>query len=131
MSVNSTTHWVIVDPGRPVAMPNGAKGMTTMRVHGTSVRSDGVLSSQWCTGHQGVGPTGQAGGAGYCTLIADNGDMLFVSFMTGADDNSTWAVMGGTGAYAGATGGGTSTTVSRRGDGMAWTSTSAGTITMP
>lgn len=130
VQVKSTTHWVIVDPGQPVQMPNGAKGMTTMRVHGTGVRSDGELTSQWCTGHQGVSAAGQQGGAGYCTLISDNGDMLYISFMTdGADENSTWSVMGGNGAYAGATGGGTSTTVSRRGDGLSWTTTSEGSIT--
>ena len=131
MQVKSTTYWVIVDPGRAVEMPSGAKGMATMRVHGTSVRADGVASSQWCTGHQGVSAAGDRGGAGYCTMIADNGDMLYVSFMTGADDASAWTIMGGTGGYAGATGSGTSTTVSRRGDGMAWTSTSEGTISIP
>ena len=132
MQISSTNYWVIVDPGRPVEMPSGAKGMATMRVHGTSVRSDGVTSSQWCTGHQGVSAEGAPGGAGYCTLIADNGDMLYVSFMSnGADGTSTWTVMGGTGGYAGATGGGTSSDVSRRGDGMAWTSKTEGTITVP
>ncbi|MDP5052394.1 MAG: hypothetical protein NWP69_01275 [Congregibacter sp.] len=130
MDVSSTTYWVIVDPGQPVEMPNGAKGMATMRVHGTSVRSDGVVSSQWCTGHQGVSATGAAGGAGYCTLIADNGDMLYISFMTsGADGKGMWSVMGGTGGYAGATGGGTTANVSERADGRAWTSSSKGTIT--
>lgn len=131
MQVESTTYWVIVDPGQPVELPSGAKGMATMRVHGTSVRSDGVTNSQWCTGHQGVSAQGQQGGAGYCSIIADNGDMLYVSFINGADGMTKWSVMGGSGGYAGATGGGTSKTVSERGDGQAWTTTSTGKISVP
>lgn len=70
------------------------------------------------------------GGAGYCTIIPDNGDMLYVSFVLGAADQpATWTVMGGKGGYEGGTGGGTTATVSRRGDGRAWTRKSTGTIT--
>lgn len=129
--VNSTSNWVTTDPGQPVEMPSGAKGRTVMRSHATVVQADGEVSSQWCTGHRGVDAGGQAGGAGYCTIISDNGDMLYVSYVLGSGEGeaATWTVMGGTGAYAGASGGGTSTNVSQRGDGRAWTSTSTGTIT--
>jgi hypothetical protein len=129
--VSSTSYWVQTDPGQPVEMPSGAKGRTVMRSHATVVQADGEVSSQWCTGHQGVDAGGQAGGAGYCTIVSDNGDMLYVSYVlgNGEDQPATWTVMGGTGAYAGATGGGTTSTVSQRGDGRAWTSSSQGTIT--
>ncbi len=132
MQVSSTTHWVTVDPGQPVQMPSGAKGMRTMRLHGSVVGSDGMHASQWCTGHSGVSADGAPGGAGYCTMITDDGDMLYISYMTdGATGKSMWSVMGGTGAYAGATGSGTTSLVSRRGDGLAWTSTAEGSITTP
>lgn len=128
--VDSTLYWVQVDPGRAVEMPNGAKGRTVMRNHVTVVQADGDVSSQWCTGHQGVDGSGQAGGAGYCTSIADNGDMLYVSYLLGSEEEpATWTVMGGTGGYEGATGSGTSTMTSRRGDGQAWTSRAQGSIT--
>lgn len=128
--VASTSYWVQVDPGQPVEMPSGAKGRSTMRAHATVVQADGEVSSQWCTGHQGVSAQGQTGGAGYCTIISDNGDMLYVSYVLGGaqDQPATWTVMGGTGSYAGATGGGTSVNVSQRGDGRAWTTQSTGTI---
>jgi hypothetical protein len=127
--VSSTAHWVQMDPGTAVEMPNGAKGRATMRAHATVIQANGELSSQWCTGHQGVGPTGQAGGAGYCTIFSDNGDMLYVSYMLGGDQGGQWTVMGGTGRYMDASGSGTTTVVSRRADGQAWTSTSKGTLT--
>ncbi|MFT4767646.1 MAG: hypothetical protein ACI8RN_000775 [Glaciecola sp.] len=132
VKVNSTAHWVQMDAGQPVEMPNGAKGRTTMRAHATVMQADGSLSSQWCTGHQGVGPSGEAGGAGYCTAFSDNGDMLYISYVLGGpDQGGKWMVMGGTGSYAGATGSGTTKVVSRRSDGQAWTSQSMGSIMTP
>ena len=63
-------------------------------------------------------------------MIGDNGDMLYISYMMdGATQTGKWTVMGGSGAYAGATGSGTTSVVSRRGDGMAWTSNAEGSLT--
>jgi hypothetical protein len=63
-------------------------------------------------------------------VFYDNGDVLSVA-ITGAaaDQPLTWVVLGGTGKYAGATGGGASKLVSRRGDGYAGTYKATGTIT--
>jgi hypothetical protein len=130
--VNSTSYWVQINPGQPIELPNGAKGNSVMRSHATLVQADGEVASQWCTGHMGTGPEGDAGGAGYCTVISDNGDMLYISYMLsgqGEDQSATWTVMGGTGEYDGATGSGTSENVSWRGDGRAWTTKSTGTLT--
>jgi hypothetical protein len=56
--------------------------------------------------------------------------MIYYSYMLGEEGEPvTWTVMGGSGAFEGATGSGTSTTTSRRGDGQAWTSQSKGSIT--
>ena len=128
--VDSTLYWVQTDAGQVVEMPSGTKGRTVVRNHVTVVSADGEVSSQWCTGHQGVDGSGRAGGAGYCTSISDNGDMLYLSYVMGAEDEpASWTVMGGTGAYEGATGSGTSITTSLRGDGRAWTSRAQGSIT--
>ncbi|MBW7469775.1 hypothetical protein [Marinobacter sp. F4218] len=128
--VDSTLYWVQTAPGQAVDMPNGTKGRTVIRNHATVVQADGDVSSQWCTGHQGVDGSGRAGGAGYCTSISDNGDMLYLSYLLGEEEQpATWTVMGGTGEYEGATGSGTSTITSRRGDGRAWTSRAQGSIT--
>lgn len=128
--VDSTLYWVQTDPGQAVEMPSGTKGRTVIRNHATVVQADGDVSSQWCTGHQGVDGSGRAGGAGYCTSISDNGDMLYLSYVLGAEDEpANWTVMGGTGVYEGATGSGTSTITSLRGDGRAWTSRAQGSIT--
>lgn len=128
--VNSSIYWVQIAPGEAVEFPSGAQGRKLMRAHGTVVRENGDVYSQWCTGHQGVLASGQAGGAGYCTSFLDNGDMLYFSYLLGEEDEpATWTVMGGTGAFEGATGSGTSTITSRRGDGLAWTSRSEGSIT--
>ncbi|MDI9245321.1 hypothetical protein [Marinobacter sp. CHS3-4] len=128
--VDSALYWVQIAPGQTVDMPSGAKGKTVIRNHATVVQANGNVASQWCTGHQGVDGSGAAGGAGYCTSIYDNGDMVYFSYLLGAEDEpATWTVMGGTGAYEGATGSGTSTITSQRADGRAWTSQARGSIT--
>jgi hypothetical protein len=42
--------------------------------------------------------------------------------------DSNWTVFGGTGRFAGATGSGTTKDISNRGDGVAWTNETKGTI---
>jgi len=55
-------------------------------------------------------------------------DVSWYSYVTSGTDHVSWSVMGGTGKYAGATGGGTGTVVSRRSDGVSWTVQSKGTL---
>ena len=74
------------------------------------------------------------GGAGYCTIVNPDGDILWVWFQNGGGGQSggTWGVIGGTGSYAGASGGGTSSApTSMSPDGRSWINTSTGTITTP
>ena len=100
--------------------------------HGSAVDDKtGETTSQWCNGEQYRDAKGTPMyGAGYCTIFNDNGDILWVSFMnSGEGKPGTWAVIGGTGQYQGATGSGTTEQVSRRSDGYAWTSKSKGTLT--
>jgi len=127
---SATAHFVVISQGDAFEMPNGDKGFYGGQSHATSIREDGTMASQWCTGEVGVNDAGEmTGGAGYCTIIEDNGDVIWVSYVNVAGQPGTWTVMGGTGAYEGATGGGTSTVVSQRADGQAWTGQSTGTIT--
>lgn len=129
--VNSVSHFVVTDPGDPYESPTGEKGVYGEIMHATQIEADGRLSSQWCTGEVSLsGDNGGVGMAGYCTIIFDNGDVLFTAYIgPGGDEPSRWMVMGGTGEYAGATGSGTSTTVSQRGDGESWTVKHTGTLT--
>ena len=46
---------------------------------------------------------------GYCDSSDEDGDVWIVSFKNEADEPGTWKLIGGTGKYAGITGGGTST----------------------
>ena len=132
MQVTNTTHQVVMNEGNRFESPTGAKGYYGAVSHGTLIREDGTLASQWCTQEIGEGDDGQPTGfAGYCTIIEDNGDTLWVSFLGTPAEGISWTVMGGTGQWAGATGGGTSQMVSQRADGESWTSTSTGTITTP
>ena len=70
------------------------------------------------------------GGAGYCTIFDQDGDVLWVWFRNAGDGTgATWGVIGGTGKNAGATGGGTTSgPTSGTADGRAWVSTSSGSI---
>jgi hypothetical protein len=131
--IDNMAYHVVVEEGDPFETPTGAKGVYGVVQHATAVDADGTLASQWCTQEMGMGDDGQPSGvAGYCTIIQDNGDVLWVSFIGGGPGSGvTWTVMGGTGQYEGATGGGTSQMVSQRADGESWASKSTGTITTP
>ena len=86
-----------------------------------------------CNGAGGSHHAGPEGGAGFCTIIDQAGDAMWVWFSNNADgQGGTWGVIGGTGAYAGASGGGTSgAPTSMSPDGRSWINTSTGTITTP
>jgi hypothetical protein len=132
IQVSNVSYQVVMDEGNRFESPTGAKGYYGVTTHATLVRDNGALASQWCLQENGEGDDGQPTGvAGYCTIIEDNGDVLWVSFLGTPAEGVSWTVMGGTGQWAGATGGGTSEMVSQRADGEAWASKSTGTITTP
>jgi hypothetical protein len=97
-------------------------------LNGHTVSSTGELSSQWCqiTGADKEGKT--LGGAGFCTVIEENGDILWVWLRVTGDSTNDWGVIGGTGEYVGATGGGTTKLVKTMPDGTLMYE-SKGTIT--
>ena len=130
--VESTAYWVIVEQNEEFPMTTGATVSAGGLVHANLVNADGENLSQWCEGDSVANAEGKAlGGAGFCTVIQANGDMLWVWFHNdGSGQGGTWGVIGGTGEYAGATGGGTSSApTSMNPDGQSWVNTSTGSIT--
>lgn len=130
--VSSTAYSVSLAPGERITLPNGRVVLIGMRSHASLVDDKtGEISSQWCTANGYPGSDGELTAiAGFCSVVADDGDETWISFVGGAAGQPlSWTVMGGTGRYAGATGGGTSRETSNRGDGFAWTSKGSGTVT--
>jgi hypothetical protein len=129
--VSNVSYGVSLDQGQVIDLPSGKKVRVGMRSH-SSVVEDKTREefSQWCTSEAQLDPAGKPTiEVGYCALLADNGDVLWLSFFNPGPGKATWAVIGGTGQYEGATGSGTSADSSQRGDGYAWTLKSSGTIT--
>lgn len=131
--VSTTNYGVVVESGDIIETPAGTRVAVGELVH-LSIVNEGTeeQQSQWCRGESELdGPSAVSGrAAGYCTIIADNGDVLWVSYFSPGNGQPTlWNVMGGTGEYEGATGSGTTQLTSERGDGEAWTSQSTGTLT--
>jgi hypothetical protein len=129
--VDVTIYGVETQRGEAVALPNGTKVTGGGQTHGTVVnRKTGEVTSQWCsaaTFQDGAGNQTSQGGA--CTAFYDDGTLLHVSYLGAAPDaGNTWTVMGGTGRYAGATGGGSCKNDSMRSDGFAWTASCKGSI---
>jgi hypothetical protein len=115
-----------------VPLPNG-KSVMVGGVSQSSLVNDktGEVTSQWCNGDEFPDAKGAVmASVGHCTVFYDNGDVVWISYSGGAvDQPGKWTVIGGTGKYAGATGSGTFTNTSQRGDGYAGTQKSTGTLT--
>jgi hypothetical protein len=129
--VSNVSYGVSLDQGQVIDLPGGRKVRVGMRSHSSVVedRTQEVFS-QWCTSEAQLDAAGKPTiEVGYCALLADNGDVLWLSFFNPGPEKSTWTVIGGTGQYEGATGSGTSSVSSQRGDGYASTFKSSGTIT--
>lgn len=127
------THYMVIqNEGQTVETPQGRTVTVDVTTHGNVVdRRTGTEYSQWCYGeNQGAQSGAGVPGAGYCTLVDDDGDVWWVSYVVHGDGRpTTWSVIGGSGKYLDATGGGTHGVVSQRGDGRAWTAQSTGTLT--
>ncbi len=129
-----TVEGVQVQQGELITAPSGNQSRVGGLTHATIANDQtGERSVQWCRGNvllDGTGmPTTQVG---FCTVIYDSGDLLWISYLGDAQSGeNTYTVIGGTGQYQGATGGGVNRVVSQRGDGRSWTSRAEGTITTP
>jgi hypothetical protein len=128
--ISETMYNVGTDPGELITLPNGTKVRTGMEVRANHVDVSGDVRSGWCTQTQHLSASDQpVAGAGYCVIYDDNGDAFWTSFSYKADQPTwTWTVLGGTGHYEGATGSGTTTAGSQRGDGLTWIVKNEGSI---
>jgi hypothetical protein len=130
--VSNVGYAVALDRGQVIDLPNGRKIRVGARSHGSLVdQNTKEESSQWCTAEAQLNAAGEeTSQVGYCAVVADNGDTLWLSFfIPGPQEGGNWTVIAGTGRYEGATGGGTTAVASQRGDGYAWTTKSTGTLT--
>lgn len=126
---NSTLYNTITEMPTAIELPGGTTVLGGGSSTGVIVQEDGTQSMQYCVNTGVQREDGNNLGAGHCTIVYDNGDLLWVSFHAdGSGEASTWTVIGGTGEWEGATGGGTTELVSMRGDGRSWTATSKGKI---
>ena len=76
------------------------------------------LSAQDCAGSLVVGPDGAPlDGGGYCEATDKDGEVWWLSWSDANANGNTWAILGGTGKYAGMTGRGTVTVLMQSGDG--------------
>jgi hypothetical protein len=130
--IDSTGYQVVLEEATPYTTPQGNTVMLGGRTHASAVAADGEVSSQYCTGNaMPAEGGGLANGAGFCTVVQPNGDVLWVWYKIEGGGSNSWGVIGGTGEYEGATGGGTSAIVSQGGDGRSWVSKITGSIPTP
>ncbi|MFP6814845.1 MAG: hypothetical protein VB949_04145 [Pseudomonadales bacterium] len=130
--IDSTAYQVVLEEPTPYTTPQGNTVLLGGRQHASVVAADGAVSSQYCTGNaMPAEDGGLANGAGFCTVVQANGDVIWVWYKITGGGTNTWGAIGGTGEYEGATGGGTSSVVSQGGDGRSAVSKITGTITTP
>ena len=127
--VNSTLYGVIVEENQTFENDNDVTVQGGGLFHATVVNADGEHSSQWCRGTFASKGETPLGGAGYCTIVDAAGDFLWVWFRPTGPGMNDWGVIGGTGQYEGATGGGTTRQTAVLPDGQATVSVSTGTLT--
>jgi hypothetical protein len=127
-----TVYIVDVRRGEEISLPKGGKVFHGGTTQATIVnKNTGETTVQWCSAAAFVDAAGNPTNmVGACTVFYDSGDMLWVSYLNGTmDQPNTWAVMGGTGRFAGATGGGSCKVDSQRSDGYSITSSCTGKLT--
>ena len=131
--VSSMAYGVVVEEGDQVSMTNGNTAFVGGLFHSNVINNEGEHFSQWCRATGIANAKNEPlGTGGYCTLIDSNGDVLWVWFRNmGPGSPGVWGAIGGTGAWAGATGGGTTESVSQSPDGRAAVNKTTGTITTP
>ena len=127
-----TVDAVQIDQGELITGPNGGQARVG-NLSQASILNDetGERSVQWCRGNTLLDDAGMPSTqVGFCTVVYDTGDMIWISYLGNPQSGENkYTVIGGTGAYEGATGGGVNQVVSQRADGRTWTSKAEGTLT--
>ena len=108
----------------PTQLPDGS---TFIRIHQRGVLLDDDtsspfhLSAQDCQGTLIIGADGSATGVGQCDAVDKDGDRWWISWIDEGGGGSRYTITHGTGKFAGATGGGTTSVMLNMPDRMALT----------
>lgn len=129
--IDAMIYGVDVEPNETINNPNGHTVTVGGLTHATIINANGDKSSQWCRGTTVSDGDSFIGGAGFCTIVSSEGDYLWIWWKPTTPEVNDWGVIGGSGRWAGATGGGDNTITTQFPDGRAWISHSTGTITTP
>ena len=127
--VNSMLYQVSVEPNETIELANGVNVQGGGLIHANIVNADGEHLSQWCRGTFASKGESFLGGAGYCTIVDSKGDFFWVWFTPTGPTSNSWGVIGGTGEYQGATGGGMTEQIAVSPDGRTTVAKSTGSIT--
>jgi hypothetical protein len=133
-SLKLTVDAVQIQQGELVTGANGSQSRVGSLSQASIVNDEtGERSVQWCRGNALLDDAGMPTvQVGFCTVVYDSGDLIWISYIGDAPSGeNSYTVIGGTGQYEGATGGGINRVVSQRADGRSWTSKAEGTITTP
>ncbi len=116
--LDSTIYAIYIDqPKTDKLSTNGIEISYGSLLQGHTVASNGEHYSQWCQATGAAKDSKALGGAGFCTLIDERGDIFWVWLRDTSDSTNDWGVIGGTGKYVGATGGGSTKLVKTMPDG--------------
>jgi hypothetical protein len=128
---SETGREVTTQTGDRVALANGNILVTHAQSHASPVDDKtGVQTSEWCNFDSLLDAKETlVQFVGYCTRVYDGGDLMWISITGKSAEASEFTILGGTGKFAGATGGGTSKVISTDRDGRENTFKNIGTLT--
>ncbi len=128
---SETGHEVTTQPGDRITLANGNVLVTHSQSHASPVNDrTGEQTSEWCNFDSLLDAKDVlVEFVGYCTRVYDNGDPMWISVTGKSAEASGFTILGGTGRFAGATGGGTTRVTSARVDGREDTFKNVGSLT--
>jgi len=129
--LSETGYDVTTRTGETIVLPNGNTVIINALAHETIVNDKtGEQASEWCSYDTLQDPKGAfLHYLSYCTRVYDDGDVLWSTAVGDNAETTRFTIAGGTGKFAGATGGGLTTTTSMRRDGRSTTFKNVGTLT--
>jgi hypothetical protein len=130
VTIESTGHYVPLNDPDMIELEKKYEAYHGYERHITAIGKDGKTESHWCIGTNLMNDDELAFGAGYCTILDEDGDAYWTWFQVRKRGGFDWQVKGGTGKYEGSTGSGFSKAVSSLPDGTT-TLEINGTIELP
>ncbi len=124
IDIDSTGHYVPLNDPEYVDLENDHEIYPGYRRHISAIDKNGKSESHWCYGTNILESNLLVGdelvfGAGYCTILDEEGDAYWTWFEVGKSGTYSWKVMGGTGKYSGSSGSGIATGLNFHVDGTA------------